>query len=79
MFSCDYCRIFKITWYDEHLPTVASIRCYFDTNNLKQSGFCTTFPLKFLFQNENSYIYSVLSSRSQNTGPTTRDKLAAQR
>ena len=69
--------MFEITWFDENLPTVNSIRCYFDTNNLKQSGFCTTFPLKF--QNENSNIYSVLSSRSENTKPATRDKLAAQR
>ena len=46
MFSCEYCRIFKINCFEEHLPTAASIRCYFDTINLMQSGFCTTYPFK---------------------------------
>ena len=49
VFSCEYCGIFKITCFEEHLQTAASmIRCYFDTINLKQSGFCTTYSLKIL-------------------------------
>ena len=44
---------FKTTCFEEHLQTAASISCYFDTINLKQSGFCTTYFLKFFFQNEN--------------------------
>ena len=35
--SCEYCRIFKITYFQEHLWTAASIRSYFDTIILKQS------------------------------------------
>ena len=38
----------KITCFEEHLQTAASIRSYFDTINLKQSGFCTTSSLKIL-------------------------------
>ena len=48
MFSCEYCRIFKITCFEERLSTAASIRCYFDTINLKQSGFCTIYSFKIL-------------------------------
>ena len=50
MFSNGYCRIFKITCFDfeEHLWPSASIRCYLDTINLKQSGFCTTYSFKIL-------------------------------
>ena len=45
MFSFEYCRI---TCFEEHLQTVAFIRCYFNTINLKQSGFCTTYSFKIL-------------------------------
>ena len=38
----------KITCFGEHLQTAASIRSYFDTINLEQSGFCTTSSLKIL-------------------------------
>ena len=39
----------KITYFEEHLQTGASIiRCYFDKINLKQSGFCTTYFFKIL-------------------------------
>ena len=48
MFSCEYCGVFKITCFEEYLRTAASIRCYFDTINLKQSGFCTTYSFKIL-------------------------------
>ena len=44
--SCEYCGIFKITCFEEHLRPATSIRCYFDTINLKQSGFCTTYYFK---------------------------------
>ena len=47
MFSCEYCGIFKIN-FEEHLWTAASIRCYFDKINLKQSGFCTIYSFKAL-------------------------------
>ena len=37
MFSCECCVIFKITSFEQHLWTDASIRCYFDTISLNQS------------------------------------------
>ena len=37
VFSCEYCGIFKIICFEERLRTAASIICYFDTINLKQS------------------------------------------
>ena len=48
MFSCEYYRIFKIISFEEHLRMAASIRCYFDTINLKQSDFCPNCSLKIL-------------------------------
>ena len=57
MFSCEYCGIFKIN-FEEHLWTAASIRCYFDKINLKQSGFCTIYSFKALVSNEKIKIIS---------------------
>ena len=48
MFSRENWRIFKITCFEKHLRTAASIRCYLDAINLKQSGFCTTCSFKVL-------------------------------
>ena len=48
MFSCEYYGIFKTICFKEHLRTAASMRCYFDTINLKQSGFCTNYYFKIL-------------------------------
>ena len=48
MLSCEYCGIFKITCFEENLIMAASIRRYFDTINLMQSGFCTTYSFKIL-------------------------------
>ena len=48
MFSCKYCGNFKINCFEEHLPTAVSIRCYFDTINLKQFGFYTTNSFEIL-------------------------------
>ena len=48
MFSCEHCGMFRITCFEEHLRPVASITCYFDTINLKQSGFCRTCYFKIL-------------------------------
>ena len=48
MFSCEYCGIFTITYFKEHLQTTASLGGYFDTTNLKQSGFCTVSSLRIL-------------------------------
>ena len=47
--SSESCGIFKITCFEEHLLTTASIRCYFDTVSLKQSGLYTTYSFKILF------------------------------
>ena len=55
---CEYCAIFKITCFEESLRTDLSIRCYFDTINIKQSGLDTLILSKFLFQNENIKIIS---------------------
>ena len=49
----EYCQIFKISCFEEHLLTAASIRCYLDLINLKLSGFAKPILLKFLFQNKN--------------------------
>ena len=48
VFSCEYCGSFTIICFEEHLWTAAFIRCYFDTINPKQSGFCTTYSFKIL-------------------------------
>ena len=48
MFSCEYCGIFKITCFEEHLTTAAFIRCYFDTISLKQSDFYTTYAFEII-------------------------------
>ena len=47
-FSCEYWQIVKITCVEQHVRTAASIRCYFDMINLKQSGFFTTYSFKIL-------------------------------
>ena len=44
----EFCGIFKITCFEQHLRTAAFIRRYFDTINLKQSGLYTTFSFKIL-------------------------------
>ena len=44
---CEYCRIFQITCFEEHLPLATTIRCYLDTINVKQSGFYKTYYLSF--------------------------------
>ena len=59
VFPSEYCGIFKITCFEEHLQTAASISCYFDTINLKQSGFLEPILLKFLFKNENIDNYEI--------------------
>ena len=64
MFSCEYCRIFKITCFEEHLQTAASIRCYFDTINLKQSAFCTSYHFKILVS-ERKYENNLINCESQ--------------
>ena len=48
VFSCEYCGIFKITYFEEHLRRAAFIRCYFDTINQKKSGFCTANSFRIL-------------------------------
>ena len=58
MFSCEYCGIFKITCFEEHLRTATSIKCYFDAINPEQFYFAQAPLLKFLFQNENIKIIS---------------------
>ena len=42
--------MFKITSFEEHLQIDGdgSIRCHFDTINLNQSDFCTTYSFKIL-------------------------------
>ena len=52
LFSCEYCGIFKITSFEEHLRTDASIRCYFHTINLKQPGCGTTCSFKILLSKQ---------------------------
>ena len=47
-FSCEYCRIFKVTCFEGYLRMATFIRCYFDTMNLKQFGFCITYSFKIL-------------------------------
>ena len=42
----------------------ASIRCYFDTINLEQSGFCTTFSFKILVS-ERKYKNNLINRESQ--------------
>ena len=52
VFSCEYCGNFEINCFEEHLRTAASIRCFFDRINLKQSGFCTTYTFEILVSKE---------------------------
>ena len=47
-FSCEYCRIFKVTCFEGYLRMATFIRCYFDTMNLKQFDFCITYSFKIL-------------------------------
>ena len=77
MFSCQRCGIFKIKCLEEHLRTAAYIRRYFDTINLKQSGFGTTYSFKILVS-ERKYENNLKNGEfqkihSENTGPVTRD------
>ena len=58
MFSFEHTQILKITYFEEHLRTAASIRWYSDTINLKQSDFCTTYSFKILVSDENIKIIS---------------------
>ena len=59
-----YFRVNKITSFEEHLRTDASIRCYLDTINLKQSGCGTT--CSFKIQNKNIKIISKLVNLKKN-------------
>ena len=64
MFSCEYCGIFKITCFEEHLRTAASIRYYFDTINLTQSDFCTAYSFK-IHVSERKYKNNLKNRESQ--------------
>ena len=70
MFSCECYVIFKATCFEEQLQKAASIRCYFDTINWKQSVMSSVQPilvleqkyqnnLKNLESEKNSHIYNV--------------------
>ena len=48
MFFYEFCGIRKITLFEEHLQTAASVRCCFSTMSLKQSGFCSNPSFKIL-------------------------------
>ena len=50
VYSCEYCRIFKITYFEEHLQT-ASISCS-KRSVIRNLAFAQPILLKFLFQNE---------------------------
>ena len=65
MFFCKYCKIFKITCFEKHLRTATSVRCQFDTINLKQSGFCTPYSCKILVS-EPKYKNNLKNGKSQN-------------
>ena len=65
MLSCEYCKIFKISWFEEHLRTAAFIRCYFYTINLKQSRFCTTYSFKKILVLERKYKNNLKNHESQ--------------
>ena len=56
--------MFKITSFEEHLQTDGdgSIRCHFDTINLKQSGFGITYSFKILVQKEKIKIISKIAN-----------------
>ena len=58
--------MFKITCFEEHMQTAASIICYFDTINLSQSGFCTIYFFKFLVS-ERKYENNLKNRESQKT------------
>ena len=61
MFSGEKCGIFKITYFEEHLQTVASIMLFWDDQSKKNLAFAKPIPLlKFLFQNKN---YKILKNR----------------
>ena len=54
----------KITCFEENLQTAASIRCYFDSINVKQSGFSTISPFK-IFDSERKYKNNLKNRESQ--------------
>ena len=64
MFSCEYCGSFKMSRFETRLRTAASTRCYFDTINLKESGFCTAFSSKILLS-ERKYKNNLKYGKSQ--------------
>ena len=47
--------------FEEHLRTAASISFYFETINVKQSSFCTTYYFKILFQNKNMKLSKIVN------------------
>ena len=66
MHSCENCRTFKITCFEKHLQKAASIRCYFDTINRKQSGFCVTYSFKiFVLKQKYKNYPKIISDQSQ--------------
>ena len=65
MFSYEYCGIFKITCLEEHLRTTGFMRPYFDTINLKKSGFCTAYSFMILVS-ERKYKNNLKNRESQN-------------
>ena len=64
MFCCEYCRIFTITCFEEYLWTASSIRFYFDTINLNQSGFRLTCSFKIIVS-ERKYCHLFMYSRKR--------------
>ena len=56
MFSCEYGGKRKITCFEEHLRKAASIICYFDTINVNQPGFCTTYSFKTVSEQKYKHI-----------------------
>ena len=64
VFFCEYCWIFKITCFEEHLRKAAFTSCYFDAISLKQSGFCITYYFKRLLS-EREYKNNLKNLESQ--------------
>ena len=76
MFSCRYCRIFKIICFEENPRAAASIKYYFDTINQQiysNLAFAQFILIKFFFQNEN-IIFKNCESQKKTKQKKTKKK-----
>ena len=74
MFSCEYCKIFKNIYFEEHLRMAISEVRIKQKRNLKKQVFCKTDVLKYLLKATGWHLYWSVSFNDVTRFETTNTK-----